>query len=95
MVKNAKVNAAVMHMIYERSTDRNWAFCHDSTPKPDLTFNLPKFKGLKIAFVSNVNLPKYLDELRLRLLSQTQYILALSETRLENTFTDSPWLQCQ
>ena len=39
-------------------------------------------------FVNIVSLPKYLDELRLRMDSQTLDILALSETRLDNTFTD-------
>ena len=57
--------------------------------KPDLTSSLPKLKGFKIAFVNIVSLPKYLDELRLRMQSQNLDILALSETRLDNTFTDS------
>ena len=47
------------------------------------------FKGFKIAFVNIVSLPKYLDELFLRMQSQTLDLLALSETRLDNTFTDS------
>ena len=55
----------------------------------DLTFSLPKLKGFKIAFVNIVSLPKYLDELFLRMQSQTLALLALSETRLDNTFTDS------
>ena len=55
----------------------------------DLTFSLPKLKGFKIAFVNIVSLPKYLNELFLRMQSQTLDLLALSETRLDNTFTDS------
>ena len=47
------------------------------------------FKGFKIVFVNIVSLPKYLDELFLRMQSQTLDLLALSETRLDNTFTDS------
>ena len=43
---------------------------------------------MKIAFVSIVSLPKHLDELRLRMQTQTLDIVALSETRLDNTFTD-------
>ena len=73
-----------------RSTDNfNCDFGHHSASQPDLTFNLPKLKGFKIAFLNIVSLPKYLDELRLRMLSQTLDILALRETRLDNTFTDS------
>ena len=55
----------------------------------DLTFSLPKLKSFKMAFVNIVSLPKYLDELFLRMQSQTLDLLALSETRLYNTFTDS------
>ena len=55
----------------------------------DLTFSLPKLKGFKIAFLNIISLPKYLDELRLRMQSQTLDLLALCETRLDNTFTDS------
>ena len=62
---------------------------HDCISEPDLSFSLPKLKGFKIAFVNIVSLTKYLDELRLRMQSQTLDILALSETRLDNTFTDS------
>ena len=62
---------------------------HDCTSEQDLTFSIPKLKGFKIAIVNIVSLPKYLDELRLRMQSQALDILALSETRLDNTFTDS------
>ena len=34
-------------------------------------------------------MPKYLDQLRLRMQSQTLDLLALSEIRLDNTSTDS------
>jgi len=50
---------------------------------------LPKLKGFKIAFLNIVSLPKHLDELRLRLQSQSLDALALSETRLDDTLTDS------
>ena len=56
---------------------------YDCTSEPDLTFSLPKLKGFKIAFVNIVSLPK------LRMQSQTLGTLALSETRLDNTFADS------
>ena len=45
--------------------------------------------SFKIAFINIVSLPQYLDELRLRMQSQTVDIPALSETRLDSTFTDS------
>ena len=41
---------------------------------------LPKLKGFKIAFLNIVSLPKHLDDLRLRLQSQSLDVLALSET---------------
>ena len=62
---------------------------HDYTSEPDLTFNLPRLKGFKIAFVNVVSLPKYLDKLYLRMLSQMLDILTFSDTCLDNTFTDS------
>ena len=62
------------------------------TIQPNRNFTLPKLKGFKIAFFNIVSLPKYLDELRLRMLSQTLNILALNETSLDNTLLI---LQCQ
>ena len=62
--------------------------CHSLTRMTNFV-SLPKLKGFKIAFLNIVSLPKYLDGLRLRMQSQTLDLLALSETRLDNTFTDS------
>ncbi|CAH3185505.1 unnamed protein product, partial [Porites evermanni] len=62
---------------------------HERISESDLTFSLPKRKGFKIAFLNIISLPKYLDKLRLRMQSQTLDLLASSETRLDNTFTDS------
>ena len=42
-----------------------------------------------MAFLNIVSLPKHLDELRLRMQSQFLDLLALSETRLDDTLTDS------
>jgi len=67
----------------------NRELAYDGTSESDLTFSLPKLKGFKIACINVVSLPKYLDELRLRMQSQTLDKLALSETRLDNTFTDT------
>lgn len=60
---------------------------------PSEHFHKIYFQGrsisLKIDF-GRFGASKYLDELRLRTLSQTLDILASSETQLDNTFTDSP-----
>ena len=42
-----------------------------------------------MAFLNIVNLPKHLDELRLRMQPQFLDLLTLSETRLDGTLTDS------
>ena len=82
-------NEPAIPTLFRSNENFNRELDHDCTSEPVLIFSLPKLKGFKIAFVNIVSLPKCLDELHLRMQSQTLDVLALSETRLDNTFTDS------
>ena len=51
--------------------------------------SIPKSRGLKIAALNVASLPKHLDELTVLMQSAPFDILALNETRLDNTIPNS------
>ena len=58
------------------------------TSKPH-DFGLPKLKGFIIASLNIGSLVKHVDQLRVSMKNQTVDILAVNETRLDNTIDDS------
>ena len=50
---------------------------------------VPRTRGFKLACLNITSLVKHIDELRVLMIDQTPDILAINETRLDSTISDS------
>ena len=53
------------------------------------TFELPKTRGFKLAAINITSLPKYIDQLRIYMHDKPIDILAINETRLDSSISDT------
>lgn len=54
-----------------------------------MTLGLPKTRGFKLAAINITSLPKYIDQLRAYMITKPIDILAVNETRLDDTIHDN------
>ena len=51
--------------------------------------SVPSKKGFKMAFLSNVSLPKNIDEIRHSMINKHMGLIAFNETRLDSSINDN------
>ena len=54
-----------------------------------LTLDIPRTRGFKLAAINTTSLPKYIDQLRAYMITKPFDILAINETRLDDTIHDN------